>query len=286
MLRRGFESVAWLRTLDHSLNSYIFGFLAVFGITLLSVLGMLVVRRYVNLEVLTSYHQVAGYLLSVVGMMYSVLLGFVIVDSMHHMQDVRQLVSMEASGLANVFLCSEGLPAPKRSEIRSLCHEYAEEVINDEWHELRRGLYSRKTFRSVFKIWKAITTFEPKTKSEDDIQQQLTNQICALDESHRARVISAAHGVAPVLWLVLIVGGVFTVGFTYFFGVKSLRAQILMTVLLTVILSLNLYLVFAFGNPMSRDLGVVPGPFKLDLMIFDSFDSLSMPKESPVFTSW
>src|SRR5471030_2568278 len=138
------------------MNSYLLGFLVVTITTSLSVLGMLFVRSRVSLATLVSYHEVAGYLLSVVGTLYAVLLGFVIVDTMQHVQDVRGLVSMEASGLANIFLCSEGLPVAKSTAIRKLCHEYAEEVIDDEWQTLRQGKYSQKTFHSVFKIWKEI----------------------------------------------------------------------------------------------------------------------------------
>jgi hypothetical protein len=264
------------------MSGYLLGLLVVTFTTALSVLGMLLVRRRVSLETLNSYHEVAGSLLSVTGTLYAVLLGFVIVDSMQHMQDVRGLVSMEASGLANIFLCSEGLPANKREPIRALCHEYASEVIDDEWHTLQQGRYSQKTFHSVFQLWKAITTYQPETQQEQNIQQQLISEICTMTQNHRTRVISASRGVAPVMWVVLIIGGVFTVIFTYFFGVKSLKVQAIMTVLVALTLSLNVYLVFVYGNPMSTDLGIKPGPFQLDLVIFDSFTKGDMPPSHPV----
>jgi hypothetical protein len=84
------------------------------------------------------------------------------------------------------------------------------------------------------------------------------------------------------MWLVLIVGGVFTIIFTYFFGVEKIRVQALMTLLVAMTLSLNVYLVFVFGNPMSTDLGVKPGPFQLDLLIFDSFQTGDMPPGHPL----
>jgi hypothetical protein len=263
------------------MNGYVFGFLVVCITTTLSILGMLLVRRYVKVDTLTSYHEVAGYLLSVVGTLYAVLLGFVVVDAMQHMQDVRGLVSMEASGLANVFLCSEGLPDEKKKTIRSLCHEYAEEVINDEWNTLKEGKYSQKTFHTVFRIWKEITTFNPTTQREQQLDQQLISEICSMTQNHRTRVVSSTRGVAPVMWVVLIIGGLFTVIFTYFFGIESLRAQALMTFLLAMTLSLNVYLVYVFGNPMATDLGIKPGPFQLDLVIFDNFEKGEMPPPRP-----
>ncbi len=263
------------------MNSYFFGFLVIAGTTILSVTGMLLVRWRVSLPTLASYHEVAGYLLSVVGTLYAVLLGFVVVDAMQHMQDVRGLVSMEASGLANIYLCAEGLPAAKSDAIRQLCRQYAEEVIDDEWQTLRQGKYSQKTFHTVFKLWKQITTIDPVTEREQNLHQQLIQEICSMTQNHRTRVISATHGVAPVMWLVLIVGGIFTVIFTYFFGVANLKVQTLMTVLVSVTLSLNVYLVWVFGNPMATDLGVKPGPFQLDLTIFDSFKQGEMPPPRP-----
>ncbi len=259
------------------MNGYLYGFLVVSLTTALSVLGMVLVRQRVSLSTLASYHEVAGYLLSVVGTLYAVLLGFVVVDAMQHMQDVRGLVSMEASGLANIFLCSEGLPEPARKSIRGLCHEYAEEVINDEWKTLQQGKYSQKTFHSVFQLWKEITLFQPDSAREQQIHQQLISEICSMTQNHRTRVINASRGVAPVMWVVLIIGGVFTVIFTYFFGIDNLKVQALMTFLVAMTLSLNVYLVYVFGNPMATDLGIKPGPFQLDLLIFDNFEKGDMP---------
>jgi hypothetical protein len=247
---------------------------------------MLTVRRRVSLATLHSLHQVAGSMMAVVGTMYSVLLGFVIVDSMHHMQDVRAIVALEASGLANIFLCSEGLPVEKKTAIRTLCHQYAYDVIYDEWNCLRAGLYSQKTFHDEFRLWKEITTYESKTVREQQLQEQLLQEICSMTQNHRARVVSAAHGVAPIMWLVLSIGGIFTIGFTYFFGVANLKIQVLMTTMLTVTLSLNLYLVYVFGNPMAKDFGILPGPFELDLIIFQNFDSMTMPKAHPIHSNW
>ncbi|MFX6506486.1 hypothetical protein ABTG29_18685, partial [Acinetobacter baumannii] len=84
----------------------------------------------------------------------------------------------EASGLANIFLCSEGLPTPKRTVIRNLCVEYAQVVIDDEWQTLRQGKYSQPAFHTVFRIWKEITSINPVTEGEQNIHQQLVSEIC------------------------------------------------------------------------------------------------------------
>jgi hypothetical protein len=260
------------------MNTYLLGLLIVCATTILSVLGMLAVRKLVNLQTLLTYHEVAGYFLSIVGTLYAVLLGFIVVDSMQQMQNVRVLISTEASGLANIFLVADGLPAEKKTMIRGDCRDYAQAVIDDEWPLLQEGRYSQKTFHSVFRIWKEITNLDPATPRQQQLQQQLLSEICTMTENHRTRVISATRTVAPIMWLVLIVGGLFTIIFTYFFGVTSIRIQALMTALVAMTLSLNICLVYVFGHPMATDLGLNPGPFKLDLLIFDNFEKGDMPQ--------
>ena len=259
------------------MNTYLIGFLAVLATISLSVGGMLLVRKRVSFDSLVSYHEVAGYLLSVVGTLYAVVLGFVVVDTMQHTQDLRVLVDKEASGLANIYLCSSGLPEPKRSRLRSLCRQYAEAVVGDEWKSMESGGYGVQAFSTVWALWHEISSIQPVSESEKTLHQQLVSEICSMTESRRTRITSAAHGVAPLLWVVLLVGGFLTVVFTYFFAVQHLQAQVLMTVLVSLTLALNMFLVFVFGSPFSGDFAVKPDSFRLDRMIFHYYDKGQPP---------
>lgn len=259
------------------MNIYAFGILSVVLATLVSVGGMLIVRKRVGVEALSSYHEVAGYLLSVVGTLYAVLLGFVVVDALEHTQELRVLVDQEASSLCNIYLCSNGLPPAKKTKIRTLCSQYVDAVVNEEWQSMQQGKYSVVAFKNVWSIWKEITNYVPETESEKTIHQQLMSEICDMTQNRRTRIVGANHGVNPLMWAVLITGAIFTVIFTYFFGVHNIRAQILMTVLVALTLSLNVLLVFIFGNPFAGDFAIQPDSFKLDRMIFDNFDKGTPP---------
>jgi hypothetical protein len=52
------------------------GTLIVGGITFVAVAGALLVRRWAPVEVLERHNEVAGFIYSVIGVMYAVLLGF------------------------------------------------------------------------------------------------------------------------------------------------------------------------------------------------------------------
>lgn len=254
------------------MGAYFSGLVWVSVATVIAVGGMLLVRRRFGVETLVSYHEVAGYLLSVVGTLYAVLLGFVVVDAMTHTMELRVLVDQEASGLANIYLCADGLPSETRLQVQKLCVDYADAVVNDEWHAMRHNGYSAKAFGTVWALWKTITHYDPKTERQIALHQQLTTEICSMTQNRRTRIVSASHGINPLMWTVLNAGAALTVVFTYFFGVTNLKVQVLMTFLVSLAISLNVFLVFVFSNPFMGDFAVQPDSFRLDQMIFRSFE--------------
>lgn len=268
------------------MNSFLSGGIFIVVSTALAVLGMLYVRKRVGVQELISQHEVAGNLLSVIGTLYAVLLGFVVVDAMNHQQDLRVIVDNEATHLCNIYLAAEGLPEKIRTSIRTHCQNYAQIVIDEEWPLLSHGGYSPQAFKNTWGLWKEISTFDPQTNREQALQQQLISEICAVTENRRTRLVSASHGVAPVMWVVLIVGGLFTLIFTFFFAVENLRTQVIMTILVALTLALNIFLVFVFGYPFSGDIAVRPDSFRLDLAVFKHFEGGEMPPKERLLKAY
>ena len=131
----------------------------------------------------------------------------------------------------------------------------------------------------MYELWKVISYYEPEKEGDCNIHQELLEQVSKVGDNRRARLVASKHGVSGLLWCVLIVGGVFTILFTYFFGVENLNAQILMTVLVASTLSLNVYLVYCYGYPYSGDISVGSEAFELDKMIFEDFPHDNIKKE-------
>jgi drug/metabolite transporter (DMT)-like permease len=67
----------------------------------------------------------------------------------------------------------------------------------------------------------------------------------------RMRIFAGNDTVPPVIWLVLLVGGVFAVSYTFFFGMKNIRAQYLITASLTVTVTSILFLIYVLDHPFT-----------------------------------
>src|SRR5437660_12727682 len=72
-----------------------------------------------------------------------------------------------------------------------------------------------------------------------------------LAQYRRLRIFAGNDTNPPVIWLVLLVGGVFAVSYTFFFGMKNIRAQYLITTTLTVMITSILFLIYVLDHPFT-----------------------------------
>src|SRR6516164_4439051 len=100
------------------MSAVLLSILVVLGSTVVAVAGMLFVRQRFALDELRSHHEVAGYLLSVVGTLYAVLLGLVVVDVHSKHQQARMMEETEASAIADLFHIVNAFPDKPRNTIQ------------------------------------------------------------------------------------------------------------------------------------------------------------------------
>ena len=93
-----------------------------------------------------------------------------------------------------------------------------------------------------------------------------------LAEYRRLRIFAGNDTVPPVVWLVLLVGGLFTVSYTFFFGMKNIKAQYLITTTLTVTITSILFLIYVLDHPFTGTSRVSTEPLRevMEVMQSDS----------------
>ena len=72
-----------------------------------------------------------------------------------------------------------------------------------------------------------------------------------LAQYRRLRIFAGNDTIPPVIWLVLLVGGLLAVSYTFFFGMKNIKAQYLLTATLTVMISSILLLIYVLDHPFT-----------------------------------
>ncbi len=246
-------------------EAWIFGFVVVGGAVLCASLGVLLVRWRVSKGVLRSNHEVAGYLLSIVGTLYSVLLGLIVVDTQGKYQQAKMMTQQEADSCLDLFHVSYTMPAPVRSKLHQQLQEYLRSVDEEEWPSITTTETFNDSAKSAFReIWWTLVDYEPDTTRGVEAYSKLLDIMQNLTDARRYRLQFSKYRLPDVMWGVVIAGGVLTVLFTYLFEVNDAKAQLFMTGLVALSLALNVLLIAMFSNPYKGTMRISSEPFEYD----------------------
>ncbi len=237
---------------------------------LLAVGGLVLVQRLIPIEVRQPHNDVAGFIYAVLGVAYAVLLGLVLIAVWEQWEAAKFTAHDEASEVAEVFWVAHRLPQPEGRHIQKLARSYAQVVVEEEWPLMEQGKASPKAWAILDDIRDSVQGLDPSTDAQQVLYDQGLERVHDLSDARRERLLEAQEGIPGILWVVLLIGGVVTVGFTYLFGLENTTTHLLMVAALTLVISLALFTVAALNYPFSGDVRIGPDSFEQVLGRFES----------------
>ncbi|PWU03282.1 MAG: hypothetical protein C5B53_00565 [Candidatus Melainabacteria bacterium] len=232
--------------------------------------GLLIVRKRYDLDLLRNYNEVTDPLLAVVGTLFAILLGFMVANAMTRFEEARNNAQMEAGAVGDIFRLAGAADDCNTVNLRRQCLQYVEDVANVEWKMMERHKMIDTAWNVYGDMWQEILHCEPKTQGQSNIHQSLLAAITQLGECRRARAAQLSYALPTSLWVIVCVGAIATIFFTYFFGAEKLPIQLTMTSIVATVLSLNIFLLISFDDPFSGDVRISSAPFDVDVKIFRS----------------
>ena len=229
---------------------------------LVAVAGLVLVQRLVPPERREGQNNVAGFIYAVLGVAYAVLLAFVVIAVWQDYKAAQTNVESEAHELAGVYFLASQLPEPERTRIQDLARTYVRVVVDEEWPMMEQGQTSPRADSLLRRLTSKILEFDPHTKGEQVLYESGLTQLHDAADARRSRLLEVREGIPDLLWVVLVVGGVITVCFTYLFGLKSNLAHALMVAALTLLICGILFTIGEFNNPFSGVVEIRPEAFK------------------------
>lgn len=219
------------------------------------VLFQIFLRRIIGKETLKQCHEVGGYYLALVGGLYGILIGLIVVDSLTKFEAASNTVDNESRSLIAIHTLASLFPEHK-SAIQRNVQEYLNEVLDAEWALMEKNRSSPIARNKIYGIVQSVLRVEPKTENQKATYPVMLSEMVSMWESRRHRVRKSEFGIPRVEWVVLLVGAVITIVFTCFFFIESHAIHLLMTTLISLLISMSLYLILLFGEPFSGDVKV------------------------------
>ena len=249
------------------------GLLIVAVAMLVAIGGLVIVQRFVPLERRKQHNDVAGFIYAVLGVAYAVLLGLMLIAVWEKWNAAEATTTDEANELAGIFWWAHALPQPEGRHIQQLVRSYAQVVVEEEWPLMAQGRSSPKAWATLDDLRATILGLNPTTGAQqmgyDQMRyNEMLEQLHDLGNARRERLLVAGQGLPPILWIVLILGGVITVCFTYLFGLENTLVHLLMVAALAMIISLSLFTVAALDYPFNGDIRIHPAAYEQDLERF------------------
>jgi uncharacterized membrane protein YraQ (UPF0718 family) len=206
----------------------------------------------------------------VLGVVYAVLLGLMVVAVWEEWKTAVETADEEANSLAEIFWIADRMPESEGDPIQELALSYARVVVDEEWPLMEQGRSSPKAWDLLDELRADLLDFDPSTPAQQILYEQALERVRDLGDARRDRLIEAEQGLPAILWSVLLVGGTVVVSFTYLFGPDSTVIHLLMVAALALIIALVLFTVAALNNPFKGDITIGPDAMEQVLRRFEN----------------
>jgi cytochrome bd-type quinol oxidase subunit 2 len=208
------------------------------------------------------HNEVAGYLIAVVGVLYAVIAGFLMIAVWEDLGEARRGVAVEAAALGDVVEAASAFDPALYEELRTLTVAYTDELVEVEWPAMQTGDHSERADDLLLELRSLVTsTVLDGTNQELVLAQQLADLDTA-DDLRRERLISNQDGLPGPLWFVLAMGGAITVGFALLFGLRDRRMHFVLVGSTSAMIALTITVVALLDYPFVGDVAVSPVGFE------------------------
>ena len=236
--------------------------LFLFLFTGLAMTGPFLVRLRVRLAQLRGNNEVAGFKFAVIGVLYAVLLAFVVISSWERFHDAESALASEGGAAATIYRLAGGLDASSTATLRANLSAYLRSVLGDDWPAMVRGHSSSVTARVLSDLYDEVIRYSPADLRDSNLQAELLSELDQVTRARRERLVMAEGTVPEVIWFVLFLGAGLTISFTFFFGTENLVAQSCMTGILAAIIFSAVLVIIALDRPYTGAITVSREPIR------------------------
>ncbi len=241
---------------------------------LVSVLALKFIRKRISWEHFKENHEVGGFLFNALGLIYAVIVAFVMFISWTEYTDAINFSEKEISHLRSLYHNSQAFDEDMRISIRSRIISYVNSVITEEWPMMGHGEISESSRIEFTKLWN-IYLVAPHLKQgkTEIVYQESLKDLTEAGSARVMRIATSRKSIPGIVWAVIIIGALTSIGFSLFFGTRVFKVQATMTALFAMTNALIILLIYYLDHPFSGNTGLSP-------IIFSEF--LDMINSNPI----
>lgn len=226
--------------------------------------GHILVRRFIPHQVLEKHNDVTGFVLAIVGVIYAVLLAFVVVIAWESFNTSESNAQTEVTAASDLYRLSKTFREPEQKALRDELIHYAQLVRDQDWPAMQHGGESEAADESAHRVSDlAVRMINSDSRNHVAVEESVMGLVREFQDARRTRLNENDEGIPRSLWTGLILGAICTIAFTYLFGVENFRMQLVMTALLATLVALMLSMIVALDYPYRGATSISPAIWKV-----------------------
>lgn len=239
-----------------------------------SIIALYIIRKKVSWETFQENHEVGGFLFNALGLIYAVLIAFVVFATWNDYNSAKDFCDKEANTLQDLFFNSEGLTAESQPKIKEKILQYLREVVNVDWPLLSYGEANPASKHKLTELWKIYMSIDTMVNDKQRIIfEESLKKLNDVTDYRRLRILSSQNHIPAIIWAVIIIGALTSVGFSLFFGTRSFKVQAVMTAVFAMTNALIFLLILSLDYPFTGDIKISYEPFEYVLTFLQHYSS-------------
>jgi hypothetical protein len=219
------------------------------------------------------HNDLVGWQIGVLGTTYAVIVGFMLWNVWSNFQSAEVNAELEATSLVNVYRLSQGLSPAEAAEVQKLARKYADAMLDDEWPAMSKQNFSSAGFEITQQLWAVMVQAQARQAREPLSLSQALAELANMTQHRRIRQLQSRSSLPTILWFILIVGGVITIGSSCLFATENFRLHFILVFALSLMVSLVLVAIADIDRPFQGSVHVNPDAFRLARETFQQSSS-------------
>lgn len=246
------------------------------GLAAYAALGVLVGRKLLRGRVREGHNDVLVPIFLNAGVLFAVVLGFMVIAVWESYEAARTTVAMEAATLVTLYRTTYGMPPETGDKLRTMVREYAKAVIEDEWptqaSKAEGSSRARHAMGALFRAFGDGTIGSEVKSSHPYLTGAILSSVSDVTAARNQRNIQAHESLPWAMWLAAIGGALIVIGMGCLIWMEDAGPHVLMSAAMAALIGMLLFTCQIMSHPFRGPLAISAESFENTIHVFDDVD--------------